>query len=75
MLVASLGSQGDFVLGGQSRKLSFGQYDNDVPAPPLYAKCGWAKSAAVDHPESPGPVASGGETKEVSKNYSSKGKG
>ncbi|XP_077159306.1 tensin-3 isoform X3 [Paroedura picta] len=59
------GSQGDCVLGGRSRKLSFGQYDNDVPAQPLYAKCRWVKPGAFDHPESPGPVAPGGETKEV----------
>nr|XP_056712969.1 tensin-3 [Euleptes europaea] len=59
------GDPGDCILGGRSRKLSFGQYDNDVPAQPLYTKCGWGKSAAVDHPESPGPVVPGEEAKEV----------
>lgn len=70
MLLSSLGSKGDCILGGRTRKLSFGQYDNDVPVQSLHAKCGWAKSDAVIHPESPGPVVSGGETKKVSKNYS-----
>ncbi|XP_048367758.1 tensin-3 isoform X3 [Sphaerodactylus townsendi] len=59
------GSPGDCVLGGRSRKLSFGQYDNDLPTQSLYAKCGWGKSSAIDHPESPRPVVPGGEAKEA----------
>ncbi|XP_054847031.1 tensin-3 [Eublepharis macularius] len=59
------GSRGDCITGGRSRKLSFGQYDNDIPAQPSYTKCRWAKSAASDHPESPGPLVAGGETKEI----------
>ncbi|XP_062986654.1 tensin-3 isoform X2 [Elgaria multicarinata webbii] len=59
------GSQEDDILGGRSRKLSLGQYDNDVPAQASYAKCGWTKSPAIDHLESPGSFVPGGETKEV----------
>uniref|UniRef100_A0ACB8FV49 Uncharacterized protein n=1 Tax=Sphaerodactylus townsendi TaxID=933632 RepID=A0ACB8FV49_9SAUR len=65
VLLESTGSPGDCVLGGRSRKLSFGQYDNDLPTQSLYAKCGWGKSSAIDHPESPRPVVPGGEAKEA----------
>ncbi|XP_066487515.1 tensin-3 isoform X2 [Tiliqua scincoides] len=61
----ALGSQVDGVLGGQSRKLSLGQYDNDVPAQPLYTKCGWKKSPAADNPDNLVSLVPGGETKEM----------
>ncbi|XP_044309547.1 tensin-3 isoform X3 [Varanus komodoensis] len=59
------GSQEDGLLGGRSRKLSLGQYDNDVLAQPLYTKCGRTKSVATDHLESPGSFVPGRETKEM----------
>lgn len=62
------GSQGDGVVGGQSRKLSLGQYDNDVPAQTLYTKSGWKKSTSADNPENLVSLVPGGETKEVSNN-------
>lgn len=68
LLCAALGSQVDGVLGRQNRKLSLGQYDNDVPTQPLYTKCGWKKPAAADDSEHLVSLVSVGETKEVRKN-------
>ncbi|KFR00219.1 Tensin-3 [Nipponia nippon] len=59
------GTQDDDATGGRIRKLSVGQYDNDVPGQPSYNRCGWMKSPAADqavNPASPIPV---GETKEM----------
>uniref|UniRef100_A0A8D0BXD6 Tensin 3 n=1 Tax=Salvator merianae TaxID=96440 RepID=A0A8D0BXD6_SALMN len=52
-------SQEDNVTCGRSRKLSLGQYDNDV----LHTKCGWT---AVDYAESPGSAVPRREIKEKS---------
>ncbi|NWI17683.1 TENS3 protein, partial [Crypturellus soui] len=51
--------------GGRIRKLSVGQYDNDVPGQPVYTKCGWMKSPAADQAVNPGSLISVGETKEM----------
>ncbi|KAM6104192.1 tensin-3 isoform 3-T3 [Theristicus caerulescens] len=56
------GTQDDDATGGRIRKLSVGQYDNDVPGQPLYNRCGWMKSPAPDQTVNPG---SPGETKEM----------
>ncbi|NXI45017.1 TENS3 protein, partial [Galbula dea] len=56
-------TQDEDATGGRIRKLSVGQYDNDVPGQPY--RFGWMKSPATDqavNPESPSPV---GKTKEM----------
>ncbi|NXE53411.1 TENS3 protein, partial [Casuarius casuarius] len=51
--------------GGRIRKLSVGQYDNDVPGQPTYTRCGWMKSPAGDQAVNPGSLIAVGETKEM----------
>ncbi|KFV86249.1 Tensin-3 [Struthio camelus australis] len=51
--------------GGRIRKLSVGQYDNDVQGQPTYTRCGWVKSPAVDQAINPGSLIAAGETKEM----------
>ncbi|KAK1197403.1 TENS3 protein, partial [Pygoscelis papua] len=58
-------TQDDNATGGRIRKLSVGQYDNDVPGPPLYNRCGWMKSPATDQAVDPGSPIPVGETKEM----------
>ncbi|XP_071592327.1 tensin-3 [Heliangelus exortis] len=41
--------QDDNGTGGRIRKLSIGQYDNDVPGQPPFNRCAWMKSPATDH--------------------------
>ncbi|KFP07556.1 Tensin-3 [Calypte anna] len=45
--------QDDNGTGGRIRKLSIGQYDNDVPGQPSFNRCAWMKSPAADHAVSP----------------------
>lgn len=66
-LFASTGSPGDDTSGGRLRKLSLGQYDNDVPGQQPYTRCGWMKSTAIDQAVNPGSLIAVGETKEVNK--------
>lgn len=56
--------QDDDATGKRLRKLSVGQYDNDVPGEPLYNRCGWMKSPATQA-VIPGSLVAGGKTKEV----------
>ncbi|KFW72977.1 Tensin-3 [Pygoscelis adeliae] len=58
-------TQDDNAAGGRIRKLSVGQYDNDVPGQPLYNRCGWMKSPATDQAVDPGSPIPVGETKEM----------
>ncbi|XP_025889490.1 tensin-3 isoform X2 [Nothoprocta perdicaria] len=57
--------QDDNVPVGRIRKLSVGQYDNDVPGQPVFTRCGWMKSPAADHVVNPGSLIAVGETKEM----------
>ncbi|NXG45635.1 TENS3 protein, partial [Psilopogon haemacephalus] len=50
---------------GRIRKLSVGQYDNDVPGQPLYNKIGWMKSPAADQAVNSGSPVLVRNTKEV----------
>ncbi|NXN18730.1 TENS3 protein, partial [Indicator maculatus] len=50
---------------GRIRKLSVGQYDNDVPGQPLYNRLGWMKSPAADQAVNPGSPVPVGKTKEM----------
>ncbi|KAJ7411548.1 Tensin-3 [Pitangus sulphuratus] len=59
------GMQDDGATGKSMRKLSVGQYDNDVPGQPSCNRCGWMTSPATDQTiilESPIAL---GETKEM----------
>ncbi|NXP84030.1 TENS3 protein, partial [Passerina amoena] len=58
------GMQDDDATGKRLRKLSVGQYDNDIPGESSYNRCGWMKSASHEAviPRSP---AAGGKTKEM----------
>lgn len=58
--------QGDDATGKRLRKLSVGQYDNDVPGEPSYNRCAWMKSP-THQAVIPGSLAAGGKTKEVIK--------
>ncbi|XP_059584543.1 tensin-3 isoform X5 [Alligator mississippiensis] len=58
------GSQEDDTSGGRIRKLSLGQYDNDVPGQLPFTKCGWMKSTGIDPAVNPGSLIAVGETKE-----------
>ncbi|XP_071660783.1 tensin-3 isoform X5 [Patagioenas fasciata] len=55
----------DDATGGRIRKLSVGQYDNDVAGQPSYNRCGWMKSPATDQAVNPGSPVPVGETKEM----------
>ncbi|XP_075274652.1 tensin-3 isoform X10 [Opisthocomus hoazin] len=59
------GTQDDDTTGGRIRKLSVGQYDNDVPGQPLYNRGGWMKSPAADQAVNPGSPVPAGGTKEM----------
>ncbi|KFO64593.1 Tensin-3 [Corvus brachyrhynchos] len=48
------GMQDDDATGKRLRKLSVGQYDNDVPGEPSYNRCGWMKSPATHQAVIPG---------------------
>uniref|UniRef100_A0A8C8R548 Tensin 3 n=1 Tax=Pelusios castaneus TaxID=367368 RepID=A0A8C8R548_9SAUR len=50
------GSPEDDTSGGRLRKLSLGQYDNDVPGQQPYTRCGWMKSSAIDQAVNRGPL-------------------
>ncbi|NXD28239.1 TENS3 protein, partial [Spelaeornis formosus] len=51
--------------GKRLRKLSVGQYDNDVPGEPSYNRCGWMKSPATHQTVIPGSPVAVGKTKET----------
>uniref|UniRef100_A0A8C3R7I0 Tensin 3 n=1 Tax=Cyanoderma ruficeps TaxID=181631 RepID=A0A8C3R7I0_9PASS len=55
----------DDATGERLRKLSVGQYDNDVPGEPSYNRCGWMKSPATHQAVIPGSQVAGGKTKEM----------
>ncbi|XP_064025998.1 tensin-3 isoform X2 [Pogoniulus pusillus] len=59
------GVQDDGATEGRMRKLSVGQYDNDVPGQPLYNKLGWMKSPAADQAVNPGSPILVRKTKEM----------
>ncbi|KAL1791212.1 tensin-3 isoform X1 [Sigmodon hispidus] len=60
----SPGRQGDEPIGGQLRKLSLGQYDNDAGNQVSFSKCGWGK-ASVDPAPSLGPFSTPADIKET----------
>uniref|UniRef100_A0A8C8VDS8 Tensin 3 n=1 Tax=Pelusios castaneus TaxID=367368 RepID=A0A8C8VDS8_9SAUR len=64
-VMAARSSPEDDTSGGRLRKLSLGQYDNDVPGQQPYTRCGWMKSSAIDQAVNRGPLIAVGETKEV----------
>ncbi|XP_015473676.1 tensin-3 isoform X5 [Parus major] len=59
------GMQDDDAMGKRLRKLSVGQYDNDVPGEPSPNRCGWVKSPATHQAVIPGSPVAGGKTKEM----------
>ncbi|XP_058687193.1 tensin-3 isoform X2 [Poecile atricapillus] len=59
------GMQDDDAAGKRLRKLSVGQYDNDVPGEPSPNRCGWVKSPATHQAVIPGSPIAGGKTKEM----------
>ncbi|XP_053916566.1 tensin-3 isoform X2 [Cuculus canorus] len=59
------GTQDDIATGRRIRKLSVGQYDNDVPGQPSYNRCGWMKSPVADQAVNPGLSFAVGETKKM----------
>ncbi|NXM50963.1 TENS3 protein, partial [Gymnorhina tibicen] len=59
------GMQDDDATGKRLRKLSVGQYDNDVPGEPSYNRCGWMKSPATHQAVIPGSPVAVGKTKEM----------
>ncbi|KAM7070644.1 tensin-3 isoform 6-T7 [Acridotheres tristis] len=59
------GMQDDDATGKRLRKLSVGQYDNDVPGEPSYNRGGWIKSPAAHQAVIPGSPFAGGKTKEM----------
>ncbi|KFQ45945.1 Tensin-3, partial [Nestor notabilis] len=59
------GTKDDDATGGRIRKLSVGQYDNDVPGQPSYTRCGWMKSPATDQAVNTGSPVPLGETNEM----------
>uniref|UniRef100_A0A803VCA3 Tensin 3 n=1 Tax=Ficedula albicollis TaxID=59894 RepID=A0A803VCA3_FICAL len=59
------GMQDDDATGKRLRKLSVGQYDNDVPGEPSYNRCAWMKSPATHQAVIPGSPVAGGKTKEM----------
>ncbi|XP_039937079.1 tensin-3 isoform X2 [Hirundo rustica] len=59
------GIQDDEATGKSLRKLSVGQYDNDVPGVPSYNRCGWMKSPATHQAVIPGSQVAGEKTKEM----------
>ncbi|XP_053849553.1 tensin-3 [Vidua macroura] len=59
------GMQDDDATGRRLRKLSVGQYDNDIPGESSYNRCGWMKSPASHQAVIPGSLVAGGKTKEM----------
>ncbi|NWV84893.1 TENS3 protein, partial [Dasyornis broadbenti] len=59
------GMQDDDATRKRLRKLSVGQYDNDVPGQPSYNRCGWMKSPATHQTVIPGSPVAAGKTKEM----------
>uniref|UniRef100_A0A672TTZ0 Tensin 3 n=1 Tax=Strigops habroptila TaxID=2489341 RepID=A0A672TTZ0_STRHB len=55
----------DGATGRRIRKLSVGQYDNDVPGQPSYTRCGWMKSPATDQAVNAGSPIPLGESNEM----------
>ncbi|NXT71725.1 TENS3 protein, partial [Chaetops frenatus] len=64
-LLSATGMQDGDATGKRLRKLSVGQYDNDVPGEPLYNRCGWMKSPATHQAVIPGSPVAGGKAKEM----------
>ncbi|NWY21240.1 TENS3 protein, partial [Aphelocoma coerulescens] len=64
-LFSATGMQDDDATGKRLRKLSVGQYDNDVPGEPSYNRCGWMKSPATHQAVIPGSPVALGKTKEM----------
>ncbi|XP_064523069.1 tensin-3 isoform X2 [Pseudopipra pipra] len=59
------GMRDDGAAGKRMRKLSVGQYDNDVPGQPSCNRCGWMTSPATDEAIILGSPIALGQTKEV----------
>ncbi|NWT75663.1 TENS3 protein, partial [Prunella himalayana] len=59
------GMQDDDATGKRLRKLSVGQYDNDIPGESSYNRCGWMKSPACHQAVIPRSPIAGGNTKEM----------
>ncbi|KFW78290.1 Tensin-3 [Manacus vitellinus] len=59
------GMRDDGATGKRMRKLSVGQYDNDVPGQPSCNRCGWMTSPATDEALILGSPIALGETKEM----------
>ncbi|NXB36974.1 TENS3 protein, partial [Eulacestoma nigropectus] len=59
------GMQNDDATVKRLRKLSVGQYDNDVPGEPSYNRCGWIKSPATHQNVIPGSPVAVGKNKEM----------
>ncbi|XP_059706604.1 tensin-3 isoform X8 [Haemorhous mexicanus] len=59
------GMQDDDATGKRLRKLSVGQYDNDIPGESSYNRCGWMKSPANHQAVIPRSPIAGGKTKEM----------
>ncbi|XP_064409352.1 tensin-3 isoform X2 [Latimeria chalumnae] len=65
------GLQPDNASTGRTRKLSVGQYDNDMPGHPAYPRCAWVKTPETT--TNAGPFSSTGQTKEVTATGSREG--
>ncbi|NWR92646.1 TENS3 protein, partial [Furnarius figulus] len=59
------GVQDDDAAGKRIRKMSVGQYDNDVPGQSSCNRCGWVTSPATDQAVMPGSPVAVGDTKEM----------
>ncbi|NXE64804.1 TENS3 protein, partial [Calcarius ornatus] len=59
------GMQDDDATGKRLRKLSVGQYDNDIPGESSHNRCGWVKSPASHQAVIPRSPVAGGKTKEI----------
>lgn len=66
------GIRDDSATGGRIRKLSVGQYDNDIPGQLSCSRFGWIKSPTTDQAVNPGSLIPVGETKEVNNKEFSK---
>ncbi|NWW49867.1 TENS3 protein, partial [Pedionomus torquatus] len=65
-LISGTGTQDIDAPMGKIRKLSVGQYDNNISGQPLYNRCGWMMSPAADQTVDRGSLIPIGETKEMS---------
>ncbi|NXJ67948.1 TENS3 protein, partial [Rostratula benghalensis] len=64
-LFSGTGTHDSDATGGRIRKLSVGQYDNNISGQPSYSRCGWMMSPAPDQTVNPGSLIPVGTTKEM----------